>query len=127
MRMIAMIIKLAPLAVFAAMSFTIARFGLDSLRPLAKMMACIYLTCLSFVVICLGLLLRFNGINIFKFVYKGVDGGRHEFTIPSDWTDVVVGAVILIAVILDQLVHISQARRRTRLVAAAHAEKSTKT
>jgi len=68
MRMIGMIIKLAPLAVFAAMSFTIAKFGLDSLKPLAKMMACIYLTCLSFVLLCLGALLRVNGVNIFKFI-----------------------------------------------------------
>src|ERR1043165_6022247 len=68
MRMIGMIIKLAPLAVFGAMSFTIAKFGLDSLVPLAKMMACIYGTCLAFVVIGLGLLLRLNGINVFKFV-----------------------------------------------------------
>src|SRR6266550_4100080 len=68
MRMIAMIIKLAPLAVFGAMSFTIARFGLDSLKPLAKMMACIYLTCISFVLVCLGTLLRANGISIFKFI-----------------------------------------------------------
>jgi aerobic C4-dicarboxylate transport protein len=66
--MIAMIIKVAPLAVFGAMSFTIAKFGLDSLKPLAKMMACIYLTCLSFVLICLGSLLRANGISIFKFL-----------------------------------------------------------
>jgi aerobic C4-dicarboxylate transport protein len=68
MRMIAMIIKLAPLAVFGAMSFTIAKFGLDSLKPLVKLMACIYLTCLSFVLVCLGLLLRVNGINILKFI-----------------------------------------------------------
>src|SRR5215475_1897113 len=68
MRMIAMIIKLAPVAVFAAMSFTIAKFGLQSLKPLAKLMACIYLTCLSFVLICLGLLLRVNGINVLKFI-----------------------------------------------------------
>ena len=32
------------------------------------MMACIYLTCISFVFICLGLLLRYNGINIFKLL-----------------------------------------------------------
>jgi aerobic C4-dicarboxylate transport protein len=68
MRMIAMIIKLAPIAVFAAMSFTIAKFGLQSLQPLGKLMACIYLTCLSFVLICLGSLLRVNGINVFKFL-----------------------------------------------------------
>src|ERR1051325_7351897 len=68
MRMIAMIIKLAPLAVFAAMSFTISKFGLQSLQPLGKLMACIYLTCLSFVLICLGTLLRVNGVNVFKFL-----------------------------------------------------------
>src|SRR5205814_8020680 len=68
MRMIAMIIKLAPVAVFAAMSFTIAKFGLESLVPLGKMMACIYLTCICFVLLCLGSLLRFCGINIFRFL-----------------------------------------------------------
>jgi len=54
MRMIAIIIKLAPLAVFGAMSFTISKFGLASLAPLGKLMACIYLTCIAFVVFCLG-------------------------------------------------------------------------
>jgi aerobic C4-dicarboxylate transport protein len=68
MRMIAIIIKLAPFAVFGAMSFTVATLGLRSLQPLAKLMTCIYLTCICFVLICLGLLLRFNGISIFKFI-----------------------------------------------------------
>ena len=68
MRMIAMIIKLAPLAVFAAMSFTISKWGLEALIHQAKIMACVYGSCLAFVLICLGLLLRFNGINIFKFL-----------------------------------------------------------
>ncbi len=68
MRMISMIIKLAPLAVFGSMSFTIAKFGVASLGSLAKLMACVYLTCLFFVLCCLGLLLRFNGLNILKFL-----------------------------------------------------------
>ena len=68
MRMISIIIRLAPLAVFGAMSFTISRFGLGSLIPLGKLMACIYLTCLCFVVVVLGLLLKANGINIFKLI-----------------------------------------------------------
>jgi aerobic C4-dicarboxylate transport protein len=50
------------------MSFTISKFGLKSLVPLGKMMACIYLTCVCFVVICLGTLLRYNGINVFKLL-----------------------------------------------------------
>jgi aerobic C4-dicarboxylate transport protein len=68
MRMIGMIIKLAPLGVLGAMSYTISQFGLDSLKSLAKLMACIYLTCLCFAVICLGTLLRANGISILKFL-----------------------------------------------------------
>jgi aerobic C4-dicarboxylate transport protein len=68
MRMVAMIIKLAPIAVCAAMSVTIAKLGIGSLAQLAKMMACLYLTCITFVIICLGLLLRHCGLNIFKFI-----------------------------------------------------------
>jgi aerobic C4-dicarboxylate transport protein len=68
MRMIAMIIKFAPLAVFGAMSFTVARFHLASLVSLAKLMACLYLTCVTFVVLCLGTLLRLNGISEWKLL-----------------------------------------------------------
>lgn len=68
MRMIAMIIKLAPVAVFGAMSFTIAKFGVVSLIPLAKLMACMYLTCACFVIFCLGALLQLNGLSIWKLV-----------------------------------------------------------
>jgi aerobic C4-dicarboxylate transport protein len=69
MRMIAMIIKFAPLAVFGAMSFTIAKFGLTSLLPLAKLMACVYLTCICFVVFCLGTLLRLNGLSVWRLLH----------------------------------------------------------
>jgi aerobic C4-dicarboxylate transport protein len=68
MRMIAMIIKVAPLAVFGAMSFTIAKFGVASLVSLGKLLMCVYLSCFFFVIVCLGLLLRFNGLSIFKFL-----------------------------------------------------------
>jgi aerobic C4-dicarboxylate transport protein len=68
MRMIAMIIKVAPLAVFAAMSFSVASFGKASLIHMAKLMACVYLTCLCFIVFCLGSLLRLNGLSIWKFL-----------------------------------------------------------
>jgi aerobic C4-dicarboxylate transport protein len=68
MRMIAIIIKVAPLAVYGAMSFTVAKFGLTSLLSLAKLMACLYLTCICFVLVCLGLVLRLCGISIWKFL-----------------------------------------------------------
>lgn len=56
-----------------------------------------------------------NGINLFKYTYTTPQGPR-EFRLGTNWTYVVIGAVILIAVILDQLVHIVQNRRRTRRV-----------
>ena len=68
MGMIGMIIKFAPLAVFGAMSFTISKWGLESLKHQFKIMMCVYGTCLFFVLVCLGLLLRYNGLNIFKFL-----------------------------------------------------------
>lgn len=68
MRMISMIIKLAPLAVFGAMSYTIGKFGVASLGSLVKLLGCVYLTCFFFVICCLGLLLRFNGLSIWKFL-----------------------------------------------------------
>jgi aerobic C4-dicarboxylate transport protein len=68
MRMIAMIIKVAPLAVLAAMSFTISKWGLESLVHQAKIMGCVYGTCICFIVVCLGLLLRYNGISLFKYL-----------------------------------------------------------
>ena len=68
MRMIAMIIKLAPLAVFSAMSFTISKWGIDSLVHQARIMACVYGSCIGFIVLCLGVLLRLNGLSIFKFI-----------------------------------------------------------
>jgi aerobic C4-dicarboxylate transport protein len=68
MRMISMIIKLAPIAVFGAMSFTVAKCGIESLKNVAQLLACVYATCLFFVIVCLGGLLRINGLSIWKML-----------------------------------------------------------
>ncbi len=68
MGMISMVIKLAPVAVYGSMSFTIAKFGIVSLKPLASLLACVYLTCACFVIVCLGTLLWLNGLSIWKFL-----------------------------------------------------------
>jgi aerobic C4-dicarboxylate transport protein len=68
MRMIAMIIKLAPLAVLAAMAFTVSKWGPAALIHQGKIVLFVYGSCLAFVLVALGLLLRLNGINIFKFL-----------------------------------------------------------
>jgi aerobic C4-dicarboxylate transport protein len=65
---IGMIVKLAPIAAFGAIAFTIGKFGLGSLVSLGKLMACVYLTCAVFVIFGLGLLLKLNGMSIFKLL-----------------------------------------------------------
>ena len=56
----------------------------------------------------------YNGINLFKYVYKDAAGRVQEFRLGSQWEYVIVGTVIVLAVILDQAVHVLQQRRRTR-------------
>ncbi|MDD1631195.1 MAG: dicarboxylate/amino acid:cation symporter [Methylococcaceae bacterium] len=62
------IMKLAPVGAFGAMAFTIGKYGIASLAPLAKLMGSFYLTCLLFIFIVLGLIARFTGFSILKFI-----------------------------------------------------------
>lgn len=62
------IMKLAPVGAFGAMAFTIGKYGVASLAPLAKLMGSFYLTCLLFIFIVLGLIARFAGFSILKFI-----------------------------------------------------------
>ncbi len=59
-----------------------------------------------------------NGINMFQFNYTDVDGVRRIWRLSTNWTNIIVGGVILVAVILDQLVHMVQAARRLRETSA---------
>ncbi|MDB6121209.1 MAG: C4-dicarboxylate transporter [Pedosphaera sp.] len=68
MKMIAIIIKVAPLAAFGAIAYAISHFGIQSILSMGKLLASVYLTCICFVVFCLGLLLRLNGISLWKFL-----------------------------------------------------------
>ena len=62
------IMKLAPLGAGGAMAFTIAKFGIHSLVPLASLMLTFYITCTLFIIIVLGLVAHFVGFNLFKFL-----------------------------------------------------------
>ncbi|AVT13404.1 dicarboxylate/amino acid:cation symporter [Paracidovorax avenae] len=62
------IMKVAPIGAFGAMSFTIGKYGVGSLLSLGKLMGSFYLTCLLFVFVVLGLVARFHGFSIWKFV-----------------------------------------------------------
>ena len=62
------IMKLAPIGAFGAMAFTIGKYGVGSLFSLGKLMGAFYLTCLLFIFVVLGLIARFHGFSIWKFI-----------------------------------------------------------
>ncbi|MBI2751136.1 MAG: dicarboxylate/amino acid:cation symporter [Burkholderiales bacterium] len=62
------IMKLAPLGAGGAMAFTIGKYGVAALKPLAALMGSFYLTCLLFVIIVLGGIAAVVGFNIFRFI-----------------------------------------------------------
>lgn len=59
---------LAPLGAFGGMASTVGKFGLKTLLPLAKLMLSVYITCLCFIFIVLGLLLMHYKISILKYL-----------------------------------------------------------
>src|SRR6201988_5228573 len=62
------IMKVAPIGAFGAMAFTIGKYGVGSLLSLGKLMGTFYATCLVFIFIVLGLIAKFNGFSIWKFI-----------------------------------------------------------
>jgi aerobic C4-dicarboxylate transport protein len=66
--MVGTIMKVAPIGAFGAMAFTIGKYGLGSLASLGKLMGAFYLTCLIFIFGVLGLIARFHGFSIWKFI-----------------------------------------------------------
>jgi aerobic C4-dicarboxylate transport protein len=65
---VSIVTRLAPVAAFGAMAFTVGKYGLRSLVSLAGLMACVYLTCVIFIVVVLGLIARSRGFNLWKIV-----------------------------------------------------------
>jgi len=66
--MVGLIVRLAPIGAFGAMAFTIGRYGVATLFSLAKLMAAVYLTCLLFVIIVLGIIAASCGFSLWKFI-----------------------------------------------------------
>lgn len=62
------IMKIAPIGVFGAMAFTIGKYGIASLGPLAKLLGCFYATCAFFVLVVLGCIAKWANVNILQFL-----------------------------------------------------------
>jgi aerobic C4-dicarboxylate transport protein len=67
-RIVAIVMRVAPIGAFGAMAFTIGQYGLKSLLPLGKLIACFYATSILFVVLILGVVMRWAGLSLFKFI-----------------------------------------------------------
>jgi aerobic C4-dicarboxylate transport protein len=67
-RIVAIVMRLAPLGAFGAMAFTVGRYGIGSLLSLGKLMATFYATSLLFVLVVLGVVMRLTGLGILRFL-----------------------------------------------------------
>ncbi|MDZ4365399.1 dicarboxylate/amino acid:cation symporter, partial [Brevundimonas sp.] len=66
-KLVAILMKAAPIGAFGAFAFTIGRYGIESVISLAALVATFYLTSALFVVV-LGAVARVNGFSIFKLM-----------------------------------------------------------
>jgi aerobic C4-dicarboxylate transport protein len=62
------VMYLAPIGAFGGMAYTIGKFGLATLIPLAKLMFAVYVTMALFIFIVLGSILKYYKINILKLL-----------------------------------------------------------
>jgi aerobic C4-dicarboxylate transport protein len=65
---VGIVMRLAPLGAFGAMAFTVGKFGVGTLANLGKVVATFYMTSLLFVFVVLGIVARWAGFSIFRFV-----------------------------------------------------------
>ena len=62
------VMRFAPIGAFGAMAFTIGKYGIASLGPLARLVATFYITSILFVLFVLGAIAWVAGFNILKFL-----------------------------------------------------------
>ncbi len=67
-RLVAILMKAAPIGAFGAMAFTIGKYGIGSVVNLAFLVGTFYLTALLFVLVVLGAVARYNGFSILKLI-----------------------------------------------------------
>jgi aerobic C4-dicarboxylate transport protein len=68
-RIVAIVMKFAPIGAFGAMAFTVGKYGIASLGPLAKLILTFYATCILFVLLVMGGVAWIAGFGIIKFLF----------------------------------------------------------
>ena len=67
-KLVAILMRAAPIGAFGAFAFTIGAYGLGAIANLAALIATFYLTSLIFVLGVLGVVCWFNGFSIFRLI-----------------------------------------------------------
>lgn len=67
-KIVAILMKAAPVGAFGAMAFTIGRYGVGTLANLVALVGTFYLTSLLFVIVVLGAVARLCGFSIFRLI-----------------------------------------------------------
>ena len=67
-RALHLVMYLAPLGAFGGMAYTIGKYGIDTLLPLAKLMVTVYTTMALFVFVILYLIMRSYRVSLWRFL-----------------------------------------------------------
>jgi aerobic C4-dicarboxylate transport protein len=62
------LMRFAPIGAFGSMAYTVGKYGIASLGPLAKLVVTFYFTSILFVLVILGIVAWLVGFSIFKFL-----------------------------------------------------------
>ncbi len=67
-RIVALVMKVAPIGAFGAMAYTVGTFGVKSLVPLGRLMLDVYLTMFLFIFVVLNLILRYYRFSLWQYL-----------------------------------------------------------
>ena len=67
-RVVALVMRLAPVGAFGAMAFTVGKYGVATLLPLLKLVGAFYVTSALFVFVVLGLVARWVGFGLWSYL-----------------------------------------------------------
>jgi aerobic C4-dicarboxylate transport protein len=67
-KIVAIVMRAAPIGAFGAMAFAIGKFGLGMLASLGWLMLCVYATCAAFIFGVLGIVARWSGFSLWRFL-----------------------------------------------------------
>src|SRR3954465_6032873 len=67
-RIVALVMKAAPIGAFGSMAYTVGTFGVKSLLPLGRLMLDVYLTMAIFIFVVLNLILRAWGFSLWQYL-----------------------------------------------------------